>query len=135
MPTPHFDLGELFSAVDAERQRQSLTWAAMSRQIGVSPSTIRRFNQASDAEADGVLAAIRWLDAIPESYLRGDKGVGAALPASGDGYVRVDMDAVAEALGDNRGANGRTRTTIQNLVAAAHTAQQPIATLTRISEI
>ena len=130
-----FDLACLFSAVEQKRSEQELSWAAMSRSVGIAASTMRRYATADDAEADGVLAAIRWLDAIPESYLRGDKGVGAALPASGDGYVRVDMDAVAAALGDNRGANGRTRTTIQNLVAAAHTAQQPIATLTRISEI
>lgn len=135
MAAPRFDLRALFSAVDAERQRRGLTWAAVGPLIGVSPSTIRRFDRADDAEADGVLAAIRWLDAIPEAYLTGGETAGTRLPAAGEGHVRVDMEVVAEANGDARGASGRTRTTIQALVAAADRSQQPIAALTRLSDM
>lgn len=69
-----FDLGRLFHAVDAERERQGLSWASLARQVGVSASTLRRFCEADDAEADGVLAVIRWLGTTPEDYISGDAG-------------------------------------------------------------
>ncbi len=61
-----FDLAALYSAVDARRRAESLSWTALSRQIGVATSTIRRFATAADAEAKGLprsrLANIgRWL--------------------------------------------------------------------------
>ena len=50
-----FDLGRLFESVGAQRERLRLSWAALSRQVGVATSTIRRFGESDDAEADGVL--------------------------------------------------------------------------------
>ena len=58
MTTTLFDLQALFHAIDAERQEHNLSWTALSRQVGVSASTIRRYRQANDAEADGVLILI-----------------------------------------------------------------------------
>ncbi len=134
MTAPRFDLAALFDAVDDERVRRALTWAALARQIGVAPSTIRRFGRADDAEADGVLATIRWLDAVPEDYVIGGDVVGTRLDSTG-GQVRVDMASVARANGDPRGAAGRTRTTIQNLVAASQRSGRPVASLTRLTEV
>ena len=68
-----FDLQRLFRAVDAQRERHGLSWAALARQVGVAASTIRRFGEAEDAEADGVLALVIWLGAAPEDYVRGDR--------------------------------------------------------------
>ena len=50
--TTVFDLQALFHAIDVERQRQHLSWTALSRHVGVSASTIRRYSEANDAEAD-----------------------------------------------------------------------------------
>ena len=50
------------------------------------------------------------------------------------GYIRVDMDLVADAAGDRRGAQGRTRTTIQRLVEIAQGSGRPVASLTRWSK-
>lgn len=133
MATMRFDLRALGQAVENERERRDLSLAALSRQIGVSSSTLRRFGQADDAEADGVLAAIRWLGAMPEEYVTGGGVVGKPLPSAEAGYVRVDMRLVAEAEGVSMGS--RTRTTIQRLVAAAAAAGQPVAALTRVSEV
>ncbi|MEM7338110.1 MAG: hypothetical protein AAF467_05650 [Actinomycetota bacterium] len=130
-----FDLRALFVAVDAERDRRGLSWAALSQQVGVAPSTIRRFANADDAEADGVLATLQWLDAIPERFVADAEVNGTPLSPASDGHVRVDMDMVAKANGDPRGANGRTRTTIQTLVAAANRSGQPIASLTRRTDL
>ncbi|MDH3679894.1 MAG: helix-turn-helix transcriptional regulator [Acidimicrobiia bacterium] len=134
MATPLFDLEGLFRAIDAQREREGLSWAALSRQVGVAASTIRRYSEADDAEADGVLALVRWLGVAPEEYLAGESAVGNPLRPTDGGYVRVDMEAVARAGGDPGGARGRTRTIIQNLVNVAHRTGQPVVSLTRFSE-
>ena len=135
MATPLFNLRALFEAVSAERDRQGLSWAALSRQIGVAPSTIRRFANADDAEADGVLATLQWLNATPEQYLTDTSVDGTELPPARDGHVRVDIEVIANANGDQRGADGRTRTTIQALATAAKRSGQPIASLTRLTDL
>ncbi len=135
MPPPSFDLHALFEAVDAERDRRGLSWAALSREIGVASSTVRRFVDADDAEADGVLATLQWLDATAEHYIADSNVTGTRLPPASDGQVRVDMQRIAEANGDPRGANGRTRTTIQTLAAAAVRSRQSIASLTRLTDL
>ena len=134
MSSRPFDLRRLFLAVDGERKRQGVSWAALAGEVGVTASTIRRFAEADDAEADGVLSVIRWLGAAPEDYVAGSAVTGARLPAAGVGYVRVDMELVALASGDPNGAKGRTRTSIQRLVEAAQRSRQPVAALTRLSE-
>jgi ribosome-binding protein aMBF1 (putative translation factor) len=53
-----FDLQQLFRSIDHARSDRGLTWAALARQVGVASSTIRRFESAADAEADGVLTLI-----------------------------------------------------------------------------
>lgn len=133
MATPRFDLRALFEALSAERERQRLSWADLGRQVGVSPSTIRRFDTAADAEADGVLASLRWLEATPEDFIRNGRATGTRLPSTGEGHVRVDMPSMASA--DGTALNGRTRTTIQRLVATADRVGQPISSLTRLTEI
>ncbi len=130
-----FDLEALYQAIDVERERQGLSWAGLSDQTGVSASTIRRFSHADDAEADGVLALIRWLTAIPEDFVEGVTVSGTALPRPDRDHIRVDMELVARAVGQPRGAAGRTRTTIQHLATVAGSSGQPIASLTRQSEL
>ena len=83
---------------------QRLSWAGLARQIGVAASTMRRSEEADDAEAEGVLAVLRWLVAVPEHYVAGDAVKGQLLPASGQGYIRVDMELIAAANGEPNGA-------------------------------
>ena len=134
MANPLFDLRQLLLAVDVQRERRGLSWSALARQVGVAASTIRRFGHACDAEADGVLALVCWLGVAPEDYVASGSVKGVRLCGSGNGYVRVDMELVARANGDARGARGRTRTTIQRLVEAAQRSGQPVASLTRLSK-
>jgi len=115
--------------------RQGLSWAALAREVGVAASTIRRFGEADDAEADGVLAAVRWLGAAPEDYVAGDAVRGQRLRPDGSGYVRVDMELVAIAKGDPSDVGGRARTSIQRLVEVAQRSRRPVASLTRLSEV
>ena len=129
-----FDLARLFRSIDSERQCRGLSWAALGREVGVSASTIRRFGEADDAEADGVLRLMGWLQVVPEDYVQTGSVERAPLPAPGPGQVRVNMNLVAQAANDPRGADGRTRTTIQRLVEVATGADRTLASLTRLSD-
>ncbi len=130
-----FDLAELGRCIDHARSDRHLTWAALSKQVGVAASTIRRFSTASDAEADGVLALVGWLGVAPEQFVTSSRVTGVLLPPAGDGVIRVDMALVAPLLKGPRRARPGTRTTIQRLAAAAQTAEGPVASLTRWSPI
>jgi len=135
MEMPLFDIRALFSAIEAERLHRGLSWNSLALQVGVAASTVRRLSQADDAEADGVLALVRWLGSAPEDFVPGGSVKGKRLRRAGEGYVRVDMELVAAASGDHRGANGRTRTSIQRLVEVAQRSGLPIEALTRFSEV
>lgn len=128
-----FDLQLLSRQIENERSERQLTWAAISEEVGVATSTIRRFATASDAEADGVLALIGWLGVAPEQFVTDSKIAGVPLPSSGAGVIRVDMELVAELTAQPRRTRPVTRTTIQRLTASAQTANVPIASLTRRS--
>ena len=130
-----FDLRELSRWIDEARADRHLSWAAISQQVGVATSTIRRFASASDAEADGVLALIGWLGVAPEQFVANSKIAGAPLPSAGEGIIRVDMALVAELLSAPRPARPVTRTTIQRLVTAAQASEVSVASLTRWSPI
>lgn len=130
-----FDLTALFSDVALERHRRGLTWSELSGEVGVSATTIRRLDTAKDAEADGVLALVRWLRAAPEDYVRTARLAGERLAEPGVGFVRVDMARVAEVLGDGTGGKGRSRTTIQRLVEVAERSGSSVASLTRLSPL
>ncbi len=134
MPKTPFDLSHLFVEIDRERRRQGLSWTALARHVGVSSSTIRRLESADDAEADGVLALIDWLDMRPEDFVPGSAVRGRKLIRVEDGYIRVDMARVTAAQRESSPSRGRTRTTIQRLVQAAQGSHQPIAELTRTTD-
>ena len=127
-----FDLEELFRALDAERERRGMSWVALARNVGVSPSTIRRYRDADDAEADGVLALVRWLGVAPEDFVAGTSVPGETLAPEVDGFIRVDMGEVSQVSGEpHRG----TRTTIQRLIDVAQRSGRPVAALTRLSKL
>ena len=127
-----FDLAGLHAAIDAARSEQAVSWAELGRIVGVAPSTIRRFAHATDAEADGVLALLRWLGIAPEAFIKHSSATPERLPAA-PGGVRVDMEKVARAEGA-ASARGRTRTTIQRLAKAALQSERSIASFTRMSD-
>ncbi len=127
----HFDLERLFADVDRERRRRELSWAALAREVGVSASTIRRFESADDAEADGVLTVVAWLDSSPEEYITNGCVRGRRLSTVEGGFVRVDLERVAARRGDPTLLTRRTRMTIQSLVEAAQLSRVPVAELTR----
>ena len=135
MPELPFDLASLATAIERERVARGMTMAALARALGVSASTIRRFATASDAEADGVLAAIGWLGVAPEDFVAGSTVIGAALAPALDGMICVDLDAVAALPTWTGGSRVGSRTTIQRLVTAAQSSGRTVASLTRWSPV
>ena len=133
LPGGRFDLNALGRAVEEAREDQGLTWSALSAQVGVSPSTIKRFASAADAEADGVLALIGWLGSRPEQFVPTSTVVGVHLDDPKDGQIRVDMAALVALDAGSGSTKLGTRTTIQRLVAGAQDAGVSIASLTRWS--
>lgn len=130
-----FDLNRLGRRIDEERQHRDLTWSALTRDVGVATSTIRRFAVAVDAEADGVLALIEWLGLTPEEFVADSTVAGALLPPAGEGTIRVDMSLLMQLPTWPRRARAGTRTTIQRLVTTAQASQTTVASLTRWSAI
>jgi hypothetical protein len=133
-----FDLAALYRAIDRRRQECSLSWAALGRQVGVAPSTIRRFEHAVDAEADGVLALFSWCGVAPEEFVVNGPNVGQTLPPASGGMVRADV-ALMNTFKPDRGtrpARPRVgdRISIQRLVEVAVANDRPIASLTRVTE-
>ena len=127
----YFDLAALARAIDVARIERGLTWAALARDVGVSASTIRRFEGAADAEADGVLALLGWLGSAPEAFVSDSRVAGQLLPPAGAGMIRVDMETVAKLPSWPRSSRAGSRTTMQRLVAAAQHEGVTIASLTR----
>lgn len=132
--TSPFSLDGLYRAVDRERLKRALSWAAVAREVGVAASTIRRMEGASDAEADGVLALVRWLAVPPEAFVAVSAVAGEKLLLPGTGYVRVDM-SIIEAVICQQERRRRSRISIQQLVAIAQTSRRPVASLTRWSAV
>ena len=65
-----FDSKALHQALDEQRQRREMTWAEVSREIGVSASTLRRTKDGGRMEVDGMIAMVDWLGEPVETFLR-----------------------------------------------------------------
>lgn len=131
---PVFDLGALFRAIELRRVERDTSWSEVARAVGVASSTIRRFEHAGDAEADGVLALVRWLEIAPEEFVRGGHVEGVSLPHAAGGNVRVDVSLLAAVDRHFPGAPPGARTSIQRLTAVAQGADRPIASFTRLRD-
>lgn len=133
-----FDLAALYRVIDQRRQECALSWAGLGRQVGVAPSTIRRFEHAVDAEADGVLALIGWLGVAPEVFVVRGPIVGQPLAPASGGMVRVDVVLMNTSTPDDSMSAARLRlggrTSIQRLVEVAVATVRTVASFTRVTE-
>lgn len=83
MEPGQFDLNKLSRHITQLRADRDLTWNELSAATGVAPSTIRRFETATDAEADGVLALLGWVGRAPEEFVLDSSVDGEVLCADG----------------------------------------------------
>ena len=112
MPSNDFSLQSLYAALDAQRQERGYSWLRATREMAqhgkrhpLSPSTVKGMRTKALAEADGVLAMLRWLGRSPESFLHchetGERS--ACLPDIPSGKVlRFDTTKIYAALDARR---------------------------------
>ena len=65
-----FDSQALYAALDKQRQERGVTWQELSREIGVSASTLARLRVGSRLEVDGMLAMVTWLGRPVEDFVK-----------------------------------------------------------------
>ncbi len=56
--------------MDQQRKDRGMTWADISKEIGVSASTIRRTKDGGRMEVDGMIAMVDWLGVQVETFVR-----------------------------------------------------------------
>jgi hypothetical protein len=124
-----FDGSALYTALDAKRQDEGLSWPGAAAAIWgmapalnatrdarglanhpISPSTLRNVGKRGDTSCQHALFLLRWLERTPESFLAG-AGVeaGMPLPACGpDSRPRWDLKALHTGLSEARTVRGTT---------------------------
>ena len=69
----HFDFDGFFSAVDAERMAQNVSWRKISKDTGLSASSLTRLAQGKRLDIDGLIALSAWAGVDLESYYVNEK--------------------------------------------------------------
>jgi hypothetical protein len=129
LPIPDFDGFALYTAMDARRATEGLSWQAVAdaiwslsselnternarglRNHPIVPATLRGIAKRGDTSCQHALFILRWLQRTPESFLAGaGPDAGRALPACGpDRRPRWNLQALYEAMNAQRGAHGWT---------------------------
>ena len=69
MARAHLDVQALYSALDKEREARGLSWRALAKQVGVSPSTLSRMANGQKPDVDAFSALTSWLGTKAETYV------------------------------------------------------------------
>lgn len=65
-----FDAKALYRALNEQRLQREVTWSQISKEIGVSASTMQRTKLGGRMEVDGMIAMVGWLDVPVETFVR-----------------------------------------------------------------
>jgi hypothetical protein len=120
-----FDAAALYSAMDAKRTAQGLSWKKVADQLWelsaelngrrrdhpISPSTLTNMAKNPRTSCQHALFMLRWLGRTPESFLIGAAAddVGFALPAAGpDRRLRWALKLLYAAMDEKRRADELT---------------------------
>jgi len=69
----HLDVAALHATLDRERDRRGLSWRQVSRETGVSASTLSRMGKGeSRPDVDAFASLVHWLGASADDFLRSD---------------------------------------------------------------
>ncbi|MGI8875657.1 MAG: helix-turn-helix domain-containing protein [Egibacteraceae bacterium] len=96
----HLDVAALHATLDRERERRGMSWRQVSRETGVSASTLSRMGQGvARPDVDGFATLVGWLGASADDFLRAD-GDGPAhemsAPAAIAAHLRARRDLAPE---------------------------------------
>lgn len=126
--TDRFDPAALHDEMDDLRRARGMTWEDVSREVGVSASTIAGVAKRDRLETDGVLAMTRWLGRSVESFIPGYVDPPAAVVTGDDRansgrFRRFDTKALFAALDAER----RRREVTWKQVATELSVVQPVS--------
>jgi hypothetical protein len=127
LPRCQFDGVALWHAMDQQRVERGLTWNGVTRELRdmeaglavrlgkhnhpIAASTMAKLETGSEPGCHFALGYLRWLDAIPESFLTtGDPlGLAEPLPPTDSFHrLRWDVPRLAAAMNERRVAEGLT---------------------------
>jgi transcriptional regulator with XRE-family HTH domain len=66
------DTALLYASLDAARQQRGLSWRALAKEIGVSPSLLSRLGNGLKPDTDGFATLVAWLKLPAEQFFAGD---------------------------------------------------------------
>jgi transcriptional regulator with XRE-family HTH domain len=81
------DVEALFSALDAKRKSEELSWRDAAAEIGVSASTLTRMAQGASPDVEGFGKMVRWLGVSADDFISGARA--ATSKKAGDLLVVV----------------------------------------------
>lgn len=71
----------LYAALDAARTQRELSWRALAKEIGVSPSLLSRVGNGLKPDTDGFATIVGWLRVPAEQFFEGgDDGATGEAP-------------------------------------------------------
>lgn len=68
-----FDLEALYSALDAKRRADGLSWRKVAEQAGVSASTLTRMAQGANPDVEGFGKLVQWLGESADQFVPAGK--------------------------------------------------------------
>ena len=77
--------GRLYDALNAARLGRDISWRALAKDIGVSPSLLSRIGNGQKPDSDGFATIVRWLGVPAERFIDDDNDI----PASPDVLVQL----------------------------------------------
>lgn len=101
----------LVAALDAERNVRGISWRQLSKEAGVSPSTLTRMQQGKYPDVNTFTALTKWLDIAAERFHTYE---GPSSPAQDD-----PMAVISTLLRGKKKMNPKAMAALQELVTAA----------------
>jgi transcriptional regulator with XRE-family HTH domain len=88
----HVDVAALYSALDAKREGEGISWRELAAQTGLSSSTFTRLAQGGGVDVDTFVSLCGWLGTPTESFITGDspKQMEEETLAVISSYLRAD---------------------------------------------
>ena len=69
MATTKINVDALYGALNAKREAKGLSWRAVAKDIGVSPSLLSRIGNGYRPDADGFVTLVTWLGMSAENFM------------------------------------------------------------------
>jgi hypothetical protein len=124
-PSKGFDVSKFFTAIDARRHEEHLTWPGLATVVWeqsrvlnqrrndhpISPATIRKLSRGGEVSCQHALFLLRWLDVSPEAFIAEPEPgtAGVPLPLADEAHrLRWNLGKLYATLNAARTARGAT---------------------------